>query len=47
MGEEAWGDTAVELPEGAYRDVLTGRTIQSGRLGEIFSCLPIALLEKE
>jgi (1->4)-alpha-D-glucan 1-alpha-D-glucosylmutase len=47
MGEEAWGDTAVELPGGTYRDVLTGRTIQSGRLGEIFSCLPIALLEKE
>jgi (1->4)-alpha-D-glucan 1-alpha-D-glucosylmutase len=46
-GEEAWGETAVEIEDGAYHDVLTGRTVLSGRLGEIFSCLPIALLEKK
>jgi maltooligosyltrehalose synthase len=31
VGEESWGDTAVELPEGAYRDVLTGENDSIGQ----------------
>ena len=41
-----WKDTALELPEGAWRDELTGETIEGGevRLGDLLSRFPVALL---
>jgi (1->4)-alpha-D-glucan 1-alpha-D-glucosylmutase len=38
-----WGDTALELPEGQWRDVLTDRPASSS-LAELLSELPVALL---
>jgi (1->4)-alpha-D-glucan 1-alpha-D-glucosylmutase len=57
VGEEVWGDTAIAIPaglDGCYRDLFTGCRIcaQAGqeqskmRLAEVFSDLPIALLER-
>jgi (1->4)-alpha-D-glucan 1-alpha-D-glucosylmutase len=45
---ETWADTAVELPPGAWRDVLTGVT-RTGTVGlaEVFDAFPVALLAKE
>ena len=51
----AWGDTVLELPGelsgGGWRDVITGRNIpvqdpETLSLGEVFSLLPVAILEK-
>jgi (1->4)-alpha-D-glucan 1-alpha-D-glucosylmutase len=41
-----WGDTTLEVPEGAWTDVLTGRSHNAGitRLDEILQPLPVALL---
>jgi (1->4)-alpha-D-glucan 1-alpha-D-glucosylmutase len=43
-----WGDTALELPEGAWRDLLTGAR-WSGRVsvGELLGGFPVGLLERE
>jgi len=46
-----WGDTALELPEGRWRDALTGRVIQSvaggARLAEVLATYPVALLVRD
>lgn len=44
----AWGDTAVELPEGSWRNVLTGEEIEGGerQLGTLLARFPVALLER-
>ncbi|HEY3438870.1 MAG TPA: malto-oligosyltrehalose synthase [Actinotalea sp.] len=41
-----WGDHTVALPEGRWRDVLTGREVPGGivRLADLLSSLPVALL---
>ncbi len=44
-----WGDATVQLPEGAWRDALTGSTHTGGAsaLSEILATYPVALLERE
>ena len=56
-GAQIWGDSALvlrrEVPRTAYRDVLSGRAIESAErngkqilpLAEVFAHLPVALLE--
>ena len=41
-----WGEHTVVLPEGAWRDVLTGRAVPGGnvRLDDLLERLPVALL---
>jgi len=53
IGEEAWGSGAIALgrglASGAYRDALTGRLLEARPrlpLAEVFSCLPVAFLER-
>ena len=45
----AWGNTAVNLPEGTWTNRLTGESISGGsvRLASIFAKFPVALLVKE
>jgi (1->4)-alpha-D-glucan 1-alpha-D-glucosylmutase len=56
LGERAWGDTRIELPEGAgasFKHVLTGRCTRVDESGgrralsaaEVFAHLPVAFLE--
>jgi (1->4)-alpha-D-glucan 1-alpha-D-glucosylmutase len=47
-----WGDTAIELPAGRWRDELTGDTLEIGEggtigLGELLRRFPVALLARE
>ncbi|WP_372728433.1 malto-oligosyltrehalose synthase [Nocardioides sp.] len=46
LGERGgWGDTSVDLPDGTWRDVLTGRTAAgTARLADLLADLPVALL---
>src|SRR5690606_14082659 len=45
LAETGWGDTAVDLPTGAWTDRLTGHTFQGRtRVEQIFARLPVALL---
>jgi (1->4)-alpha-D-glucan 1-alpha-D-glucosylmutase len=46
LGEKAWGEASLELPEGKFTDVLTGRTHSGGktRVAELLSGFPVALL---
>lgn len=41
-----WGETTVELPEGGWQDLLTGRTVDGGssRVAGLLDELPVALL---
>jgi (1->4)-alpha-D-glucan 1-alpha-D-glucosylmutase len=43
-----WGDTVVDLPDGAWRDALTGHVVTGGsqRLETLLAEAPIALLER-
>jgi (1->4)-alpha-D-glucan 1-alpha-D-glucosylmutase len=41
-----WGDTTIDLPDGAWRDVLTG-TPATPRLAELLGVHPVALLVRE
>lgn len=41
-----WGDTALELPAGRWRDVLTDR-VTDGRLADLLATSPVALLVAE
>ena len=45
---DGWGDTAVQVPAGRWRDVLTGREIGAGTqlLDRLLDEAPIALLER-
>jgi (1->4)-alpha-D-glucan 1-alpha-D-glucosylmutase len=51
LAVEGWGDTAVALPTGAWRDHLTGARVVSDadgvRLGELLDRLPVALLVRD
>ncbi len=43
-----WGDTTIDLPGGAWRDVLTGAARQGrARLADLLDDFPVALLELE
>jgi (1->4)-alpha-D-glucan 1-alpha-D-glucosylmutase len=44
-----WADTAVRLPEGTWRDELTGAVVQGGvvSLASLLGTLPVALLRRE
>ncbi len=45
-----WGDTAVELPDGGWKNVLTGAGIEGGApvmVGELLADFPVAVLTKE
>ena len=44
-----WGETALRLPEGSWRDELTGRSGLAGRVrvADVFADLPVALLTRE
>jgi (1->4)-alpha-D-glucan 1-alpha-D-glucosylmutase len=45
-----WGDDAVELPAGRYRDYFTGALVEGGprvRVADVFAVLPVALLVGE
>ena len=46
---EAWGETAVAIPEGRWRNRLTGEEIAGGRVrvGELLEKFPVALLTRE
>ncbi|MDP2775558.1 MAG: malto-oligosyltrehalose synthase, partial [Nocardioides sp.] len=41
-----WGDTTLALPDGRWRDVLTGRVV-SAEVADVLRDLPVALLVKE
>jgi (1->4)-alpha-D-glucan 1-alpha-D-glucosylmutase len=47
-GAEAWGDTAIQVPEGRWRSRLTGVDIAGGkvRLGDLLAGFPVALLAR-
>jgi (1->4)-alpha-D-glucan 1-alpha-D-glucosylmutase len=42
-----WQDTEVGLPAGRWTDLLTGAGRESGRVAELCSTLPLALLRKD
>jgi (1->4)-alpha-D-glucan 1-alpha-D-glucosylmutase len=46
---EAWEETAVVMPEGRWRNRLTGEEIAGGRVrvGELLEKFPVALLARE
>ncbi len=49
QGAKGWGETAVEVPEGRWRNRLTGAEIEGGRVlvGELLKVFPVALLTRE
>ncbi|MCH1884064.1 malto-oligosyltrehalose synthase [Agrococcus sp. ARC_14] len=44
-----WGDTTVQLPEGSWRELLTGRELRGGKtlLASLLETLPVALLTRD
>jgi (1->4)-alpha-D-glucan 1-alpha-D-glucosylmutase len=44
-----WGDTSLELPEGNWRNKLSGAAVQGGRvkLADLLRAFPVALLVKQ
>ena len=44
-----WGEHTVAVPDGSWRDVLTGRDVDGGviRVGALLDRLPVALLVRE
>jgi (1->4)-alpha-D-glucan 1-alpha-D-glucosylmutase len=51
LAQAGWGDTAVALPTGAWRDLLTGARAVSDargvRLGDLLAQLPVALVVRD
>ena len=51
LATTGWGDTALSLPTGAWRDVLTGTRVVSDAagvsVGELLARLPVALLVRD
>jgi (1->4)-alpha-D-glucan 1-alpha-D-glucosylmutase len=51
LAATGWGDTALALPTGAWRDVLTGSRAVSDAggvpVGELLGRLPVALLVRD
>jgi (1->4)-alpha-D-glucan 1-alpha-D-glucosylmutase len=45
---EAWGDTAIQVPEGRWRNRLTGVDVAGGRVlvGDLLAGFPVALLAR-
>jgi (1->4)-alpha-D-glucan 1-alpha-D-glucosylmutase len=48
LTERGWGGTTVALPEGRWRNELTGDEVEGGavRVGELLARFPVALLTK-
>lgn len=49
VGEDVWSDTALAVPQGAWRDIVTGASIVSdgsARLADLFAILPFAVLRR-
>ncbi|NPC45021.1 malto-oligosyltrehalose synthase [Nocardioides sp. zg-1230] len=46
LAADGWGDTALDLPEGRWHDVLTGLDTD-GRLAELLAVHPVALLVRK
>jgi (1->4)-alpha-D-glucan 1-alpha-D-glucosylmutase len=44
IATHGWGDDAVALPEGAWRNVLTGERVTSHQLADLLATFPVALL---
>jgi (1->4)-alpha-D-glucan 1-alpha-D-glucosylmutase len=48
LAQTGWGDTAVQLPNGAWQDLFTGTRVVSDAngapVGELLTQLPVALL---
>lgn len=42
-----WQDTTLDVPDGSWSDVLTGRRMESPRLAEVLGTYPVALLVRE
>jgi (1->4)-alpha-D-glucan 1-alpha-D-glucosylmutase len=42
--ERSWGDDTVALPDGSWRNVLTGERVTSTRLTDLLATFPVALL---
>ncbi len=49
QGAKVWGKTTVEVPEGRWRNRLTGAEIEGGRVlvGDLLKGFPVALLTRE
>jgi (1->4)-alpha-D-glucan 1-alpha-D-glucosylmutase len=51
LARDGWGDTALQLPNGAWRDLLTGERIVSDVAGVavdvLLARLPVALLVRD
>jgi (1->4)-alpha-D-glucan 1-alpha-D-glucosylmutase len=51
LAAEGWGDTALQLPNGAWRDLLTGERFVSDAAGiaaeAVLTPLPVALLVRD
>jgi (1->4)-alpha-D-glucan 1-alpha-D-glucosylmutase len=51
LAAEGWGDTAIQLPNGAWRDLLTGERFVSDVAGialdTLLARLPVALLVRD
>jgi (1->4)-alpha-D-glucan 1-alpha-D-glucosylmutase len=51
LAAEGWGDTALQLPNGAWRDLLTGERVVSDVAGiaadRLLARLPVALLVRD
>jgi (1->4)-alpha-D-glucan 1-alpha-D-glucosylmutase len=45
-----WGDTSIGLPEGRWRNVITGDEIETGRnrvgIGDLIGTMPFAVLKQ-
>ncbi|HEX5917873.1 MAG TPA: malto-oligosyltrehalose synthase [Nocardioides sp.] len=46
LAADGWGDTAIDLPEGRWHDVLTGLDTD-GRLADLLAVHPVALLVRK
>jgi (1->4)-alpha-D-glucan 1-alpha-D-glucosylmutase len=42
--DRGWGDDTVTLPDGSWRNVLTGERVTSNRLTDVLATFPVALL---
>jgi (1->4)-alpha-D-glucan 1-alpha-D-glucosylmutase len=49
LGLNDWGDTAVALPKGLWRNAMTGQELSGGRIAaaDLFESFPVALLAAE